>query len=111
MEPPERAQVGLCGLEPVGRVVVATDGDDREVREVPPDVHQKLGQHGDGGRGRVGDVEEVAGDEQAVGALALAEVGEPGEKGALLGTLVHVVERVTEVPVGGVDETKRHGSD
>jgi hypothetical protein len=109
VEAAHRAEERIGRVEARGGVVVAAGDDDLDVRDAPPGLDEeavperlRLGR-------RVGGVEDVARDQYGVHVLPLDGVEEPRDELLVLVSALDAVERVAEVPVGGVEEAQGHG--
>ncbi len=103
----ERGQDLARRLEARRRVVVAGDGNDPEALPAPARRDEEPVPVALRRRGRVRGVEDVARDEERIDVALHDRVEEPREKGRVLLLAGRIVERVTEVPVGRVQEPHR----
>ena len=102
----EGREHGVRRVEARGGVVVAAHDDDAQVRKPAPRLAQEPEPGLLGTRGRVGGVEDVAGDQQRVDPLLVDRVQQPVEEAAMLDVPRHVVQRMAEMPVGRVQEAE-----
>ena len=87
--------------------MVAGNGDDIDSGQIPTHPGEEFVEHLLAGGRRVGAVEDVAGDQQGVGPFRDERVAQPGEEAPVLMHAVIAVQDLSQVPVGGVEESHR----
>ena len=102
----ERGEHGVRRVEARGGVVVAADDDDAQVRKPAAGLAEEPEPRLLGARRGIGRVEDVAGDEQRIGAMFVDRVQPPVEEATVLDVPRHVMEGVAQVPIGRVQEAE-----
>ncbi len=101
---PERTQDWLWRVEPRNGVVVAADDDDLETWMTSARVGHEVVELLLRERGRIRRIEDVASHEQGVDVVLDDPVDQPAQEQPMLELARVIVQRVAEVPVGGVDQ-------
>jgi hypothetical protein len=92
------------GFQAAGRIVVAGDDDDVQLRRTRTRLLQETVELALRDRRRVRVVEDVARDQEGVGLLGHDGVEQPVQEALMLVGPVEVVQGLAEVPVGSVQQ-------
>jgi hypothetical protein len=98
----EGFQKGGGSFESSGRIVVSPRHGDIETRKALPGLDDKAVEESLCRGRRVGRIEDVAGNDEGIGAAVLNRIEEPGEKLPMFVLPGDAVQGMSEVPVGGV---------
>ena len=90
--------------QPRRRVVVAGDRHHRQVRSSAVGLGEEAVPRGQRGRRRVAGVEDVAAHQHRVDGLGVERVEQPAQEPRVLPVTRQIVQRVSQVPVGGVQD-------
>ena len=102
----EQRQQRSRRLDAARRVVVARRHHDGQVRHAHSGL-LRSGRAAAARRPRVGVVEDVAGDQQRVDLFAFERAEQPVEEARVLVAALVLVQRLPQVPVGGVEDSHR----
>ena len=87
------------------RVVIAGDDDDIQVRNTLLGGSEKTVELLLGGGGRIGIIEDVAGDQQDINLFGCESVEQPVQKSLMLVIPLKVMQGLAEMPIRGMQQT------